>query len=458
MTVVLANSQIAPGFANDLPVGAKILDPDIMLYIWPYPTISPDGRRVAYISKGYVCLCNVDDPAPRRLSAVPNTWTDLLARPENADADGNFNALFHGDSREEIQAVTAKVSATAYGIYWTNDSQGFVYSLLSWDAAQQAAKFPMPPKTKTESFFANVQGEVTKLASVDSSTPTRGINAGILTRDHKFLVNTEGDRPLIWDVAANKPHATPFLCMTPSSTSGRWICVEKDTRQLVIVDEQFNVVKRFSETLPKYSFAYNLVWSPDERYVIWRNVIGFDWYSNWEGCRLELTTGDRLKLTGPFSDELTMFTGNRGEIIRAGRDGKQGARSGLMTTGAHVQLIPDREGTPVDLWTTQQLVGQLDLRIPANPPGSRVQFSPDFQLFTLVLHRSNEPPYGLIYYLADRHHNLWRFPGPDNGEYISPYEVVGFAHDGKSIVAYDRRRLFTLPVAVVQDPANKLAQ
>jgi hypothetical protein len=173
ITVLLAMSQLAPGFANDLPVGAKVLDPDVMLYTWPYPTISPDGRWVAYISKGYFCLSNVDDPSPRRLSAVPNTWTDLLARPENADADGNFNALFHGSSREEIEAVNAKISATAYGLYWTNDSQGFVYSLHSWDAGEQAAKFPMPPKTKTETFFANVQGEVTKLAFVDSSTPTR---------------------------------------------------------------------------------------------------------------------------------------------------------------------------------------------------------------------------------------------------------------------------------------------
>ena len=33
---------------------ATVLDGDIYFYSWPYPTVSPDGQWVAYISQGYV--------------------------------------------------------------------------------------------------------------------------------------------------------------------------------------------------------------------------------------------------------------------------------------------------------------------------------------------------------------------------------------------------------------------
>jgi len=49
----------------------------------------------------------------------------------------------------------------------------------------------------------------------------------------------------------------------------------------------------------------------------------------------------------------------------------------------------------------------------------------------------------------------WRFPGADNGEYVSPYDVAGFANNGKTIVAYDSTRLFALPVSTVMDVANE---
>src|SRR5262245_24703594 len=61
--------------AAELPTGATVLDGDIYFYSWPYPSISPDGQWVAYVSQGYVCVCNVNAPARRRIVEVPNSWT-----------------------------------------------------------------------------------------------------------------------------------------------------------------------------------------------------------------------------------------------------------------------------------------------------------------------------------------------------------------------------------------------
>lgn len=54
----------------------------------------------------------------------------------------------------------------------------------------------------------------------------------------------------------------------------------------------------------------------------------------------------------------------------------------------------------------------------------------------------------------DRAGHLWKLPGKDNGEYFSPYEVVGFADNGKSIIAHDNRRLFAIPISAVMSDTN----
>ena len=49
---------------------------------------------------------------------------------------------------------------------------------------------------------------------------------------------------------------------------------------------------------------------------------------------------------------------------------------------------------------------------------------------------------------------MWRFPGADHSEYLSPYNVVGFADNGKKLVAYDSTRLFTVPVSAIMVDEN----
>ena len=61
---------------------------------------------------------------------------------------------------------------------------------------------------------------------------------------------------------------------------------------------------------------------------------------------------------------------------------------------------------------------------------------------------------GWMWHLIDRDGNKWPFPGEDNGKFITPFEVVGFAEGGKSIIAYDDNRLFSLPVVTIKGEAK----
>jgi hypothetical protein len=94
-------------------------------------------------------------------------------------------------------------------------------------------------------------------------------------------------------------------------------------------------------------------------------------------------------------------------------------------------------------------------RTPKQVPNTQhFYFSPDYQLFAFGMPSPKAPPTGDIFHLMDRRGHLWKMPGEDNGAYYSPYEVVGFTDGGKSIIAHDTHRLFTIPVSAIEDDAN----
>jgi hypothetical protein len=452
---VLAFFVVAPGLArsqgaDELPAECKILDNDLIMYSWPYPTISPDGRRVAYISRGYACIVDVAGGDPRRLFELPDTWTDVLARPKFAHAQGNFGELVRGKSREEYRALLALVKSTAYGLRWTHDSSGVIVGVQSYDKEKQHAL--------SDVWLLPIDDGAEKLAHVEQHFRDFRDGSDIhLTRDPQFLVWAGKGKPLIWNIAKHRPRATCFLSMTPSTTSGRWIAIEKDTRQLVATDDDFEITERYEEFLPTHSQAAELIWSPDERYVIVRNQVGFDHYSNWEGYRLDLKTKQRRILTGSYWDETIEFTGRGGEFIREASEGVHGMTSGLIQTSSYLQIVPDGDGYPRQLWGVRSLPGATpgkEVRL-RSYHHDVVRWSPDFKLFIIGVPRQIGPC-GIVAHLVDRDRNTWRLPGNDTGSFNSPYSIVGFAADGEAIVGYDEKRLFSLPTSAAMTVKKKV--
>jgi hypothetical protein len=65
---------------------------------------------------------------------------------------------------------------------------------------------------------------------------------------------------------------------------------------------------------------------------------------------------------------------------------------------------------------------------------------------------------GLIWNVVDRNGHQWRCPGKENKDNVSPYDVVGFANGGATIVAYDKKQLFAIPVESIKAPSNRIPQ
>ena len=426
-----------------LPAESQTLDSDILLYELPALAISPDEQMVAYVSKGFVCVCPTNEPRPRRLFEVPNSWTHVLAEPEFATTRGDSGALYRAIGKEGYRELTARVTSTVFDLHWSHDSQAVTFGV------QSSAENPRKPTYST--WHVSIDGATTNLSRTAADSPTVVTGGGILTRDRRFLVKSGHERALIWDVATNKPLATPFLTLIPSSTSERWIGIEKDTRQLVISNEDFSPAKRFDQFQPAQSYGFQLQWSPDERYIIWRNQIGFDHFSNWEGFWINLEPGEKRSLEGRFMGEQFGFTGNGGEFWRFGTT--SGRTVGYdHPNGAYLTIVPgDPTSNQKDVWRFEvDRNGQKPGAFTNLPTGMPLRPNPDATLFAIGLPRPAGEKPGFIWHLMDRDGNQWKFPGDDTGEYISPYDVVGFANDGKSIIAYDKQRLFAIPVSSIK--------
>jgi hypothetical protein len=444
---------------SSLPPVARVLDPDVNTDRWPYPTISPDGKWVAYVAYGYVCVCNVADPAPRKIVEVPNSWTwSHFTVPHGESlSNSSYGILAKDLTQEQRDKPISEVTKTISGFNWTYDSTAFVFNVQSTDADHKGYI--------DDTYLAGFDGKLTKLLHASSDATTRIPSYGTLTRDQKYLVSAqqpclyEEYRPLIWNVADNKPRATPFLYLTPSAKSGRWLGVEKDTRQLVIADENFDVIKRFEEYQRGPTYGFNLDWSPDERFVIWRNAIGFDYCSNWEGFWLNLETSEKRPLEGQYMDEQIAFTGRGGEFFRCGVDGVPSKLiSGTQNTGAHLTVVPgDAKSPPRDLWRIT--VDPKDFkRIPMfNQPGySSIHLSANGNLFAVRIPQTPAGSPGLIWTIIDRDGHQWRCPGKENKNNISPYNVIGFTAADRTIVAYDEKQLFAVPVDSIKASSNKV--
>ncbi|QDT69532.1 hypothetical protein MalM25_24710 [Planctomycetes bacterium MalM25] len=421
--------------------GARVLDGNALLHERPYVVLSPNREQVAYVSKGHVVFCNVLDPQPKRLGAVPGSWTEILARPENAHALGNSHVLLKKLGREERSAFYNKLSRVV-DLQWTHDSESVVWGLQRFVEGDVPADPRQPPSRvgQTEYWIATTAGEKRPML-----TTRRG--GARITRDRRYSVANAHSKALIWDLKANRPRATPYLRLTASSTSDRWIGLEKDTRQLVILDADFEVVQRFEEFMPKLTFGSELLWSPDERYALLRNQIGFDHYSNWKGFCLDLETGEKLPLEGWFMREDFAFTGRGDEFYRCGVSGKRNPQvTATIVTGAHFTLYPSLIAEPIRLLEVQYGTRNHNAA-PSSPGPYGVFASADAECFLLCQSGPGNNRWEWRWRLCDREGAL-RPLAPEAPDLAAPsVRIAGFAKGDREVIAYDRTGLFALPVS-----------
>jgi hypothetical protein len=435
--------------AAALPEGATLLDPDM---VWDMRdahsmALSPDGKSIAYVSKGAIWVCSVTAGPPKKLADVPGTATAQMDTSEYRAARGDFNKIGSGVNVGTFHYENSIDWIEFPVIEWTRSQDGVTYATRD----QQSGR----PWTEThEVFHASLEGDTHKIATVTCNgyDELRYFNAFYVTSAKDYVVASAGYKPLIWDAEQNKPRATPFDYLVPSSTSDHFLGVEIDTRQPVLTDGKLQIRKRYDLVIPQDRY-FDLIWSPDERFVVCRlHIQGVP--DTWEGFRYGLATGEKRELQGDYLRERIAFSGNGGELMRTGTTEIHLGEYADGGNGTYIAIVPDGDGEQHDVFRFVRRAQPSDdwKGRKSYPP---VRWSQDGSLFAAALPRDGDQR-GFRYFLIDRSGQRWSL-GPDDGQhYVSPYHVVAIANRGQTLIGCDDKNLFSVPVATIQK-SNKEA-
>ncbi|HJQ79670.1 MAG TPA: hypothetical protein VJ828_06925 [Lacipirellulaceae bacterium] len=443
VTLFLASLCNSPGAqAIAVPRGATILDPDI---VWDIANphsfgISPDGKLIAYISKGSLWSCHVDTGPPSKLADLPNTITAILAEPENEEQRKQSATSSHNPGYRPFYGPVHLDKHYVFSVAWTPGQDGVVYAVRKRvrDNSMVAAYHVM---------YASLTGAVQEIAVIEGEfgVPDEYQISFHVTPDRKYVV-ADAYVPLIWDVLADRPRVTPYDCLVPSPTSGRFLGVEIDTRQLVIADKDFRIVRRFEMYFDQRRRC-ELVWSPDERYTVCLSHLEHP-SDKTEGFRIDLETGKKSQLsTGVIRDRF-YFTGNGGELVRFGITGIPPNGFGDGSYGAYISILAndaDREREVIRFGGPPRRPQNFrDGR--AYPP---ILGTADGSRFAIALPRPDELAAGFHYHFVDRDGKASPFVPASDTSYITPYYPIAFADGGRRLIARWGSTLFSLPVSSV---------
>ena len=450
LTIAILLSVQLRGPAAALPEGATILDPNLLWDLepdWngatdiqdPVFAISPDDKRIAYISRGAIWSCNVTAGPPTKLVDLPNTKTALLASP---DYEGFWQSVLAARNSRAYTKYEGRIpnAVGVHSLAWTHNQDGLLYTL-----SKPSADRPWTVVYQTMHVLNERSVQPLCKFERDAYDKPHRLYSFATTRDLQHVVASDGYSPLIITAATGKPRATCFDCLVPSSTSNRFLGIEIDTRQLVVADAAFNVIKRF-DVICNPQRHFELFWSPDERYALCREHLEHP-SSDWIGIRIDLASGEKRGLESAHKIEQCLFTGRGAELIRIGA---------LPTAfgATYIAVVPDGADPQYDIvrWPNVQRLDstQQNGRYPA------VRMSRDGQLFAMAFPREGRSP-GYRYFLVDRNGTKWSCGPDDQSRRVSPYHVVAITNASKTVIACDDTRLFSIPVEVVKNAEPPIA-
>jgi hypothetical protein len=433
----------------------KVLDGNLLMVNFgpytPKPLISPDGKRVAYFSAGKLFVVDVAGGSPQQLAEFTDTLDAILGQSNYADVGRSAEDQSKVIGSDYFRTSVEPRVRTAFSLRWTHYGDGLLYAI------REPYKIPEPnqPQPKPSSiaiYLAKLNSSVQLLAEIPGDLLQYEFGQCDLTANGRYLLLDSYKCSALYDLQS-KTIARKFDKAVVSPDGNSIYGFDPDLKKLVSLDSELNLTNIFEVELPpspfgdRTGFGLDLRCSPDGRFILSRNQIGFDHFSNWIGYRFELATGDRHELSGAYFEEEIEFTGNGGEIARCGPIAFRGGWGYETNVGAHLSIVPDGLGPEYDVWSIK-FKGYEDLpgALTNGPTGLAMRVGPNGKVFAVAIPRPKGDPSGLVWHFMSRDGRTLPFPEPDNGKYISPYEPVGFAEDGHVLVCHDDNRLFTIPV------------
>jgi hypothetical protein len=436
------------------PAVGKVLDDNVLMIQYgpytPKPIISPDGKRVAYFSRGKLLVVEIDGGPPRQLAEFTDTLDAILAQPNYADVGRSAEEQSKVIGSEFFRQTILPKVHYIFAFKWTHSSDGLLYGVQEPYRMPKPGDVP-PPQPALAIYLAKLDGTVERLAEIPSDLLQRGLVDFDLIANGRYLLLNGSDSSLIYDLNSKRPLDHKFIKAVASTDGNTIFGFDEDTKKLIALDDQLNVAKRFDIDLPpspiakELGFNLDLHCSPDDRILFCRTPIGFDHSNNWIGFRVDLSTGERRELSGAYFPEQIQFTGNGGELARCGATALEAGYD--FAVGAHLTIVPNGLAPDWDVWRIRfHSFDEFPGALANGTRGVAMAASPGGNMFALAIPRSYGKPPGVVWHFISRDGHTSPLAAADNGKYISPYEVVGFADGGHVLVAHDDTKLFTIPV------------
>lgn len=446
VAVVLFSIASLPA-AAELPAAATILDGDLA---WDVAnsesfSISPDGKQVAYISGGALWACSLTHGPPKKLVDLPQSITAYLVMPGNEPIREQAAGMPLTPAYEPISGIWREL-VMVFSVAWSPTGDGVYYT----------ARTRLKDNSTLASFkvmHVSLDGNVKQIADIqrEYTVDHESQMSFRVTADSSYVVVSNYGVPLIWNTAKNKPRATCFDYLIPSSTSGRWLGVEIDSRELVLTDENLNIVQRFEVFFPQERRC-ELFWSRDERYAVCLTHLEHP-SDKTEGVRFDLQTATQTQLNPGVIRDRFYFTGRGGELVRLGITGIPPKGLGDGSYGAYISILPDGDAKETEVI---RFGGR-----PRTPTAWRDQRAypamlgnPNGTLFAMALPRPESQAAGFHYHLVERNGQTWTFQPEVDAPYNTPFYPLAFVDEGRAILARDGKTLFTLPVSSIQQDAG----
>lgn len=372
-----------------LPAGVTLIAEDVVEKWIHQVSVSPDGSAVAYLQGDRLCLHQLDD------------------------SDG---------LRFEITPVGSHLGLRLASIGgWGPEGKSVLFTVSKEDKKNARSK------KESKTFLFSKKGELSELAS-SKKHPGFGGKCH-LTNDRRFLVFAAAPRPLIWDIRTNRPHATPFEKLVPSSTSKHWIGIEKDTKQLVHVNEKWHVIERTPYFFSEFALVETLQWSDDEQFILLKGHLErTDALQPPKNVWLNLKTEHRhefASINGYQGQESLHFLDTNGEFVRAGvLNAYNGRNSSQIASVNFAEVIKP----PIE---SMERSWRWESRSWSHRPTLPI-WSDDATRFAYV-----DAHHEVI--VVDREKRSTQLPRA-NG--TNPQQIVGFALGGKALVVRSRDKLF----------------
>jgi hypothetical protein len=356
----------------------------------------------------------LDLAAPHQFAVSPDTNSIAYF-----DLDTLWCQYLPNGPPTKLDELANRRSLQTVALHWNNASDRIFYVF------NLATEYSRNPRFNLDAYASSRRERGTKLTTISSDKRWTKNHNIRLTEDATHVVGTRPDPVFLWNIAAGQFAVCCFDILVPSATSDRWLGVEIDTRQLVIVDKNFEIIRRVEYFFTSL-WAIHLSWSPDERYA----SVTPSQPLKMQSLRVDLHTGEAEPIAVDYYESLSLaFTGNDGELFYTRSAGRKNRH--IVTT------IPMSGETPrfnfEHTYSRFSVVPSADFRYVAVAEG--------------VFQADERQPSSFRWQIVDETGAAWLLAKEDG--LLASYVVLGFANNGQTIVAYGDEQIVTMPLKCI---------